>query len=412
MKIPIKFLLTTCLYILLGGCMREPDKVEVGTSYPNQVPQPSAPIKISPKEENPTETSHPSKEIFTFEELDAVIVSVETNLIASPSHPNSFLPSDYIRSGELAHVVGGDEDSAWLLVLHDNIIGWIPSLYSKEGIATLNTTLIEESNLDTSTNYLGALIAPDKSWKSNSNGRTIVQGYMYLRPGEKFPEENFLKSQIIETGKVYIPQFDYVEMDAGGKILIFTFIIEDFQEGDHIQFDLSDLGSRDLPFQAAFFCYDCDSLTEGLGVPTTKVQLDTPSPMATIIIHIQSTPSPDSRNQAIISNRITLEQFVSSYFKAINNRNYQKTWGMLSDHFKRRQHCCNSDGSYQKKPYIQWWKSVQKVKILNIDTLRLENNFAVVSAKLKFYFMDGRVVDDTINWELIPNSSGDSWLFY
>lgn len=85
---------------------------------------------------------------------------------------------------------------------------------------------------------------------------------------------------------------------------------------------------------------------------------------------------------------------------------------MLSNHFKERQHCCNPDGSYAIQPYIDWWDTVQRVDVLDVDATHINSTGATVNVRLRFTYKDGRVVEDTIKWELIPDLSGDSWLFY
>lgn len=124
-----------------------------------------------------------------------------------------------------------------------------------------------------------------------------------------------------------------------------------------------------------------------------------------------STPSADIGTKATpIIGRIDPGQFIRNYYNGINNREYEKTWSMLSDHFKQEHHCCNPDGTYQIEPYIEWWNTVRKIDVISVQEISSNENSANVAIWLRFYYKDGRVVEANYKYGLISNPNSNSWL--
>jgi len=48
------------------------------------------------------------------------------------------------------------------------------------------------------------------------------------------------------------------------------------------------------------------------------------------------------------------EQFIRTYYQAINQRQYTQTWAMLSTQFKKTRLCCDPEGNYQFNRYTAW----------------------------------------------------------
>ncbi|MBN1148563.1 MAG: hypothetical protein JXA78_14990 [Anaerolineales bacterium] len=108
--------------------------------------------------------------------------------------------------------------------------------------------------------------------------------------------------------------------------------------------------------------------------------------------------------------RINPEAFIREYYSLINKRQYAKTFAMLSDGFKQRNHCCKPDGSFDEGPYKDWWNSIKKVEVLSASVKTREQNRALVEVELRYYRMDGRVVEDRHTFTLVGDPSGKSWL--
>jgi hypothetical protein len=105
-------------------------------------------------------------------------------------------------------------------------------------------------------------------------------------------------------------------------------------------------------------------------------------------------------------------QTVADYYSAINDRHYQRTWSLLSDHFKD---IFNSkpDGSHDFDGYVQWWDSVAQVYVGQVSVVEQVGSRAVVIADLRYYLKDGRVINDAkpriqLEWD----ATHRTWLFY
>jgi tetratricopeptide (TPR) repeat protein len=105
-------------------------------------------------------------------------------------------------------------------------------------------------------------------------------------------------------------------------------------------------------------------------------------------------------------------QTVADYYSAINNREYQRTWSLLSNHFKD---IFNSkpDGSHDFDGYVQWWDSVAQVYVGQVSVVEQVGSTAVVIADLRYYLKDGRVINDgkpriQLEWD----ATHRTWLFY
>jgi hypothetical protein len=281
----IKIFLFSCLLFLIAGC---------GGSTESPVKTPSSPTESARRYpgtndtpesvDSPTATALP---VIVYDELTKVIVSAQTFLIASPSHPNSKLTGGNIEPGESVYLLGADYNSAWLLVLHRNILGWIPSIYSNSGIGTLNSVTISVPQGEKCSNYKGALLTSTGIWESTTNS-VLVQGYAYLSPSNKSSQVS-LVIQLQETGKDFEPQIDHISLDSGGEILSFSYQLEGLQLGSHIKFVVNGLNSKSIPFQAAFYSPECNEQTPDVQIgQTTGSQANSMTPMPTRVVRIVS----------------------------------------------------------------------------------------------------------------------------
>ena len=92
-----------------------------------------------------------------YDRLPEITVATEVGLVASPSDPTSYLPVDPIPAGGQVSVFGADPNSAWLLVLHEDALGWMPTVFSRTNVGKLKAALVIEPLSGSCTGYLGAI---------------------------------------------------------------------------------------------------------------------------------------------------------------------------------------------------------------------------------------------------------------
>jgi serine/threonine protein kinase len=102
------------------------------------------------------------------------------------------------------------------------------------------------------------------------------------------------------------------------------------------------------------------------------------------------------------------DELIQDYYAGISDQQYDKTWLMLSDHFKEQHHCCNADGSYKKAAYLKWWKTIKKVEVLTTNLLEQNEGSATVEATLRYFKRRGRITDNTHTFKLVTNNA-NSW---
>jgi hypothetical protein len=262
-----RILFYLCLWIILSGCV---------TSIDDKLP---------------------------YAQLPAITVATQSPLVASPAHPTSFLPSEPIVAGEQVRVIGMDSNAAWLLVLHGDTIGWIPSIYSRTNVGTLKPALRIDPLPDKCTKYLGATFAPDEAWVSGVAGDLIVVGSIY-RPavGRQFQNAS-LAVEIAGQGTAWQADYVHPPLTTTSSVVLFTFALTKLQQDSRIHFDLANHDSERFSFQAAFFSTDCpDDLNKWEHefvdrLPVGQAKLALPRRVATPTRTAPSatTPTPTSR---------------------------------------------------------------------------------------------------------------------
>ena len=147
--------------------------------------------------------------------------------------------------------------------------------------------------------------------------------------------------------------------------------------------------------------------------PTVREKnLDQPSQTPRIVI-VTTTPNHPlltvAYNADTQSQVKTPDRFIRDYYDAINQREYELAFSLLSTSFKDKYHCCGTDGSYNYNDYVDWWNSVNKVELLKVEIREQSSSRATVYALLRFYYRDGRVVDDQHIFQLIAGGN-EGWL--
>jgi cytoskeletal protein RodZ len=109
----------------------------------------------------------------------------------------------------------------------------------------------------------------------------------------------------------------------------------------------------------------------------------------TIEANQPSTTNPQSSPVASpSSNKPTPDTAIVSHYKSIDNRELDKSWNDLSPSFK------GSNLTQGFKEYIEWWNSVEKVYVGDIQTLKISDTNSVVKAELSYRLRSGRVMSD------------------
>ena len=192
-----------------------------------------------------------------YERLPEITVATEVSLVASPSHPAAYLPSDPIPAGEQVRVIGTDLNAAWLMVLYDNRLGWMPTVYSRTNVGTLKAAIVVEPLSSTCTKYLGAALEPDGDWVSNTSGSAIVLGSIYRPQAAEAFADASLAIEIDGDGRATASDYIHTPLTASSAVTLFAFSVDELQEDSIVRFDLANPSSEPLSFEAAFFSNDC-----------------------------------------------------------------------------------------------------------------------------------------------------------
>lgn len=210
-------------------------------------------------------------ESLPYAQLPEITVATAATLVASPSHPTAYLTTDSIPAGEKVQVIGTDESAAWLLVLHDNLLGWMPTFYSRTNVATLNPALVVEPLSDKCTKYLDATFAPDEAWISNMTGAAFVIGSIYRAQTETPFDEAALDIEIEGGGAAVESDYVHTPLTSSSAVVLFGFSVAGLQKGSRIHFNLANADDEALSFQAAFFSNECSEEASHLPIGKTKV---------------------------------------------------------------------------------------------------------------------------------------------
>ena len=110
-----------------------------------------------------------------------------------------------------------------------------------------------------------------------------------------------------------------------------------------------------------------------------------------------------SDNLSITKNsNISAEQFIIQYYNEISNENYQTSWAMLSEHFKKNY---NSSGF---QPYVDWWNTVETAEVLSVNTKSQNTDAVTLFVEMKYYYKNGQIdTYDLMEFVIVPFS--DTW---
>jgi serine/threonine-protein kinase len=112
-----------------------------------------------------------------------------------------------------------------------------------------------------------------------------------------------------------------------------------------------------------------------------------------------STPEPTEP----VGDRPTPEESIIDYYANINNRNYSQSWNQLDPRFQT-----NQSGDYNT--YTDWWNSVRRVTVNNINVVASTPFSAIVDTSLTYIMEeDGRLSNETLRMSLIWDEETGTW---
>ncbi len=218
-----------------------------------------------------------------YAELPQITLATEVKLIASPAHPSAYLAAEPLAAGANVQVVGVDTDAAWLLVLADDRLGWMPTFFSRTNVGSLKAAIVVEPLDESCTQYLGETTDPAKLWVSTTAGGAIIQGSLYrAQPADAFTDAT-LTLTVDGGGSVTAAEYIHTLLTPTSAVVLFTFVVADLTPESRLHFDLANGGDEPISFQAALFSHQCANLntsgvafTDQLPIGQTRL-LDTAS---------------------------------------------------------------------------------------------------------------------------------------
>lgn len=285
-------MLCLCIIVILTGC-QELNIPKIHINLPGKQTSTSVIPTPEPKKgtvEPPQKTPLPelstipipkAEEPIFYPELLTISVSSETKIVSSPSQSHVSLPVKSIKPGDTAQLVASDPDGAWLLLLYQNTLGWIPTIYLGFGSGTLNVSVLYIEPEEACNGYLGSVTSLSKTWESNVSGNIKVQAVSYLPSGST--EDGRWTAVVQETNREVELQVATTNLAQGGQVNLFTVSVDNISEGEHIAF-LNTVYSA-VPFQASFFTTDCSQVAaSGLqGDASDPGMGSTPAPTIRVI---------------------------------------------------------------------------------------------------------------------------------
>lgn len=196
-------------------------------------------------------------EALPYAELPQITLATEVKLVASPAHPAAYLSSSAVAAGTSVTLLGATQDMSWLLVLHEQMVGWMPTFFSRDNISTLTPALTFTTPSKQCTSYLGATFAPDEVWTSIAEGTVMVIGVIYRPAVQPNFAQSTLTVAIAGVGQAVDADYVHVDLTPTTSLVLFTYVLNNLQKGSQISFALADSGNEPLIFEAAYFSDSC-----------------------------------------------------------------------------------------------------------------------------------------------------------
>jgi len=220
---------------------------------------------------------------FVYADLPQVAPAIEVRLQAQPWASSSYLPLPALAGGQLVQLVATDADGAWLLVLHQNTLGWFPSLFLSSGTGTLNASLLDGGRRETCASFAGAALGLEAPWESQLAGEVVVEGLMYVPRDVAGGDAISLGLEVSETGERFNLLTGRLPLQNGAELLEFRAKVPDVSVGSHLSFLVDGLQGHTVPFQASFFGPDCSVQLAEVGSGVDSGPNPTPIPTMQVV---------------------------------------------------------------------------------------------------------------------------------
>ena len=139
------------------------------------------------------------------------------------------------------------------------------------------------------------------------------------------------------------------------------------------------------------------ALTPSATLPATPTLIPMTSTPA---ISVTPSPTPTSTPwpRTLYANP---ESFIKDYYQAINTKQYDKAWKMLSPNFQ--QSCCVIGGNNGFDYYQNYWATYTRVDVSSAYLQQWDINPAEVYVKLKYTYKDGKTEDASMVFFIIDD---------
>lgn len=102
------------------------------------------------------------------------------------------------------------------------------------------------------------------------------------------------------------------------------------------------------------------------------------------------------------------EAFIRGYYQALNDRQYDKTWSLLSEDFKQNMHSPEK-GGYQG--YVDWCDTIEKIEVIEVIVNFQKESTAQVFVKANYRYQNGKSGVSQRSFNLIMDSARNTWIF-
>jgi Tol biopolymer transport system component len=199
----------------------------------------------------------PVDEVLPYEELPQITLGSAVRLVASPSHPTSYLSSSAIPAGESINLIGADEDRAWVLVLHEETLGWMPVIFSRTNLATVTPRFVFQLPAVSCHSFLSAVSDFDEVWVSPVEGPVSVVGSLCCPYTSRDFGNATLRMAVEGGGAPTRSDYTHSALTSSQALVFFTYTLDGLDKGSSVSFELDSAGQEQVLLKAAFFEDEC-----------------------------------------------------------------------------------------------------------------------------------------------------------
>ena len=130
-------------------------------------------------------------------------------------------------------------------------------------------------------------------------------------------------------------------------------------------------------------------------ISTEPPPQNTPNPLVVPNFDITPSPAPSMTfTPWVAADYPNVEEFIRTYYKTLNERDYETAWWMLSE--KMQQACCYTGEANPITVYQNYWDKVESVEVNYAFLQSYDTNPAIVNVGLTYHYKDG-TTEETVN---------------